>query len=81
MRERRDDRPQTSSPLCGGRTADEKRAATSDDFWAMAGGENPGPGGQEKNWAQCLVDDLKVFRATRGAAVRIPLKTNAETKW
>ena len=36
-------------------------------FGTMAGGENPGPGRPEKNWAQCLVDDLRVFRATEGS--------------
>ena len=34
-------------------------------FGTMAGGENPGPGRPETNWAQCLVDDLRVFRAPR----------------
>ena len=37
-------------------------------FGTMAGGENPGPGRPEKNSAQCLVDDLRVFRATEGSA-------------
>ena len=36
-------------------------------FGTMAGGENPGPGRPEKNWAQCLVDDLRVFQATEGS--------------
>ena len=30
-------------------------------FGTMAGGENPGPGRPENNWAQCLADDLRVF--------------------
>ena len=30
-------------------------------FGTMSGGENPGPGRPEKNWAQRLVDDLRVF--------------------
>ena len=30
----------------------------------MAGEENPGPGRSEKNLAQCLLDDLRVVRAT-----------------
>ena len=34
-------------------------------FGTMAGGENPGPGRPEKNWAHCLVDDVRVFRAPR----------------
>ena len=36
-------------------------------FGTMAGGENPGPVRPEKNWAQCLVDDRRVFRATEGS--------------
>ena len=32
-------------------------------FGTMAGGETPGPGRPEKNRAQCLVDDLRVFGA------------------
>ena len=36
-------------------------------FETMAGGENPGPGRPKKNWTQCLVDDLRVFRATEGS--------------
>ena len=39
----------------------------------MAGGENPGPGRPEKNWAQRLVDDLRVFRATEGSTESVPL--------
>ena len=42
-------------------------------FGTMAGGENPGPGRQEKNWAQRLVDDLRVFRATKGSTESVPL--------
>ena len=36
-------------------------------FGTMAGGDDPGPGRPENNWAQCLVDDLRVFRATEGS--------------
>ena len=39
----------------------------------MSGGENPGPRRPEKNWAQCLVDDLRVLRATEGSTESIPL--------
>ena len=39
----------------------------------MAGGKNPGQGRREKNWAQCLVDDLRVFRATEGSTESVPL--------
>ena len=42
-------------------------------FGTMAGGENPGPDRQEKNWAQCLVDDLSVSRATEGCHGKRPL--------
>ena len=41
-------------------------------FGTMAGGENPGPGRPEKNWAQCLVDDLRVFGATDGSTGSAP---------
>ena len=34
----------------------------------MAGGENPGPGRRGNNRAQCVVDDLRVFRDTEGSA-------------
>ena len=45
----------------------------------MAGGENPGPGRPEKNWAQCLVDELRVFRATEGYTESVPLVYGVET--
>ena len=50
-------------------------------FETMAGGENPGPGRPEKNWAQCLliVDDLRVFRATEGSTESVPLVFGVET--
>ena len=44
-------------------------------FGTMAGGENPGPGRPEKNWAQRLVDDLRVFRATEPSTESVPLVT------
>ena len=49
-------------------------------FGTMAGGENPGPGRPEKNWAQCLVDDLRVFRATEGPTESVPLVFGVETE-
>ena len=48
-------------------------------FGKMGGGENPGPGRPEKNWAQCLVDGLRVFRATEGLTKSIPLMFGVET--
>ena len=42
-------------------------------FGTMASGENLGPGRPAKNWAQCLVDDLRVFRATEGSTESVPL--------
>ena len=42
-------------------------------FGTMAGGENPGPDRPEKNWAQCLVVDLRVFRATEGSTESVSL--------
>ena len=48
-------------------------------FGTMAGEENPAPGRPEKNWAKCLVDDLRVFRATEGSPESIPLVFGAVT--
>ena len=45
----------------------------------MAGGGNPGPGRPEKNWAQCLVGDLRVFRATEGSTESVPSVFCVET--
>ena len=43
-------------------------------FGAMAGGVNPGRGRPEKNWAQCLADDISVvFEATKGSTNSSPL--------
>ena len=47
-------------------------------FGTMAGG-NPGPGRPEKNRAQCLVDDLRVFRATEASTQSVPLALRVET--
>ena len=48
-------------------------------FETVAGGENPRPGRPEKNWAQFLVDDLRVFRATEGSTESFPLVFDVET--
>ena len=48
-------------------------------FGTMAGGENPGPGRPEKNWAPCLVDERRVFRATVGFTESVPLVFGVET--
>ena len=48
-------------------------------FGTMAGGENPGPGRLEKKWAQCLVGNLTVFRATEGSTESFPLVFGVET--
>ena len=48
-------------------------------FGTMVGVENPGPGRPEKNWARCLVDDLRVFRATEGSTESVPLVFGVET--
>ena len=47
-------------------------------FGTMASGENPGPDRPEKNWDQCLVDDLRVFRATQGSTESFPLVFGVE---
>ena len=48
-------------------------------FGTMAVGENPGQGRPENNWAQCLVDDLRVFRATEGSTESVPFVFGVET--
>ncbi|CAM9337240.1 unnamed protein product, partial [Laminaria digitata] len=48
-------------------------------FSTIPGGENPGPGRPENNWAQCLADDLRVFRATEGSTYSPPLVFGVET--
>lgn len=45
----------------------------------MAGGENPGQGENFKTRKKCLVDDLKVFRATEGCTEIFPLVFELET--
>ena len=47
-------------------------------FGTMAGGENPGRGRTENNWAQCLTDDLRVFQATEGSTESSPLLFGVE---
>ena len=50
------------------------------DVWDDGfGGENPGPGRPERNWDQCVVDDLLVFRATEGSTESVPLVFGVET--
>ena len=53
------------------RTHDE-RLTRRGMFGATVGGENPAPGRQEKNWAQCLEDNLRVFRATEVSTESVP---------
>ena len=48
-------------------------------YGTMNGGENPGPGRSAKNWVQCLVDDLRVFRATEGFTEFVLLVFGVET--
>ena len=45
----------------------------------MAGGVNPGRGRPEKSWAQCLVDDIRVFEATEESTDSSPLLFGVET--
>ena len=46
-------------------------------FGTLAGGENPGPGQPENNWAQCLAD-IRVFQATEGSTDSSPLLFGVE---
>ena len=48
-------------------------------FGTMAGGVNPGRGLPEKNWAQCLADGIRVFKATEGSTDSSPLLFGVET--
>ena len=48
-------------------------------FGTIACGENPGSGRPEKNWAQCLTDDLRGFQATEGSTESSPLLFGVET--
>ena len=48
-------------------------------FGTMAGEVNPGRSRPENNWAQCLVDDIRVFEATEGSTDSSPLLFGVET--
>ena len=48
-------------------------------FGMMAGGVNPRRGRPEKNWAHCLVDDIKDFKETEISTDISPLLFGAET--
>ena len=48
-------------------------------FGTMAGGVNPRRGRPEKNWAQCLVDNIRVFEATEGSTKSSTLLFGVET--
>ena len=48
-------------------------------FRTMSGGENPGPGRPEKNWAQCVADDIRVFKDIEGSTDSPPLLFRVET--
>ena len=48
-------------------------------FATMTGGEGRRPGGQPKTWHRCLVEDLRVFRATKGSTEYCPLVFEVET--
>ena len=45
----------------------------------MASGVNPGRGRPEKNWAQCLVDDIRELEATEGSTDSPSLLFGVET--
>ena len=45
----------------------------------MAGWEGQRPGGLQKTWYRCLVEDLTVFRATEGSTERSPLVFGVDT--
>ena len=48
-------------------------------FGTLAVAENPGPGRPEKDWAQCLADDIRVVQATEGSTDSCPLLFGVET--
>ena len=48
-------------------------------FGTMAGGENPRPGRPETNLAQCLVNNLRVFRATERSTESVSLVFGVQT--
>ena len=60
------------------RTSNERRTHRV-MFGTMAGWVNPGRGRPGNNWAQCLVDDLRVFEATEGSTDSSPLLFGVET--
>ena len=79
MREHRGDHLQTASPPWGGGTADGQRATNpSGDVWGDGWWGESGTRPTEKNWAQCLVDNL-AFRATEGSTESVPLVFGVET--
>ena len=47
-------------------------------FGTLTGGENPGPGRPEKNWAQCLAD-IRVCQPTEGSTDSSPLLFGVDT--
>ena len=65
--------------FAGAKRTYTERLARRLKFGTIAGGENPGPGRPEKNWTQCLVDDLIVFRATEGSTESVSLAFGVET--
>ena len=60
------------------RTSNE-RLTHSVMFGTIAGGVNPGRGRPEKNCAQCLVDDIRVFEETEGSADSSPVLVRVKT--
>ena len=77
MRQRRHDHPQVASPLYRGvQRRHNERLTRRMMFGTMAGGDNPRPRRLENNGAQCLVDDLRVFRATEGSTEGVLLSRN-----
>ena len=80
MRGRRDHHPQKVLLFVGAvQRTNNERPTRRVMFGTMAGGENPRPGRPEKNWAQCLVDDLRVVRATGGPKATSLLVLGVET--
>ena len=45
----------------------------------MTGGEGRRPGGHPKTWHRCLVENLRVFRATERSTEHCPLVFGVET--
>ena len=48
-------------------------------FATLTGGEGRRPGEKPKNWHRCLVEDLRLFRATEGSTELCPLVFGVET--